>query len=86
MVQTGYWKTKDGRKIRICDMDNRHLINTIRFLERKADEQVKESGKPFEDQVRSEYWLFLDELEERIKNDKIIGFIVEGNRAYVKRM
>lgn len=36
--QTKLWKTKDGRRIRICDMDDRHLLNTIRFLDRKAKE------------------------------------------------
>lgn len=29
------WKTKDGRVIRICNMTNSHLLNTIRFLEQK---------------------------------------------------
>ena len=30
------WKTKDGRKLWIKDMDNNHLLNTLRFLERGA--------------------------------------------------
>jgi len=85
-MQTGYWKTGDGKKVRICDMDNRHLINTIRYLERKAEEEVKKSGKPFEECVRTEYWLFIEELEYRIKEDKILGFLIEGNRVYMKRM
>jgi len=85
-MQTAYWKTGDGEKIRICDMENRHLINTIRYLERKASEKTKKTGKPFEDVVRTEYWLFLDELEDRIENEKIIGFVIEGNKVFVKRM
>jgi len=34
--QTKIWKTKTGQ-IRICDMSDRHLLNTIRMLERRAE-------------------------------------------------
>jgi len=79
-MQTGYWRTGEGEKIRICDMDNRHLINTIRYLEKET------KGKtPFEDHVRPEYWLFLEELNDRIRKEKIVGFTIMGNRVYLKR-
>ena len=35
--QTKLWTTKDGRRLRICDMDDAHLINTIRLLQRVAE-------------------------------------------------
>jgi hypothetical protein len=36
VIDTSVWKTKDGRKIALVDMDDRHLRNTIRFL--RADQ------------------------------------------------
>ena len=36
-MNTKVWTTADGKSIRICDMDNGHLLNTIRLLERMAD-------------------------------------------------
>ena len=34
---TKKWITQDGRKIRICDMTDSHLVNTIRFLRGRAE-------------------------------------------------
>lgn len=31
---------KGGKRVRICDMDNGHLLNTIRLLDRMADSEV----------------------------------------------
>lgn len=30
--QTARWTTKDGRKVRICDLDDKHLINIYKML------------------------------------------------------
>lgn len=38
--QTKVWTTKDGRRIRVCDMADRHLLNTMRMLQRQA--RIKE--------------------------------------------
>lgn len=32
--QTKVWETADGRRVRICDMDDQHLINTMNMLRR----------------------------------------------------
>lgn len=31
------WKTKDGRLIKLCDMDDGHLVNVKRLLRRRLD-------------------------------------------------
>ena len=37
--QTAIWKTRDGKEIRVCDMTDSHLKNTIAFLERMVHSQ-----------------------------------------------
>jgi hypothetical protein len=32
------WKTKDGRELKPKDMEDKHLLSTIRLMERKAPE------------------------------------------------
>jgi hypothetical protein len=81
-MQTGYWKTG----VRICDMDNQHLVNTIRYLERKADEETEKTGESFEDTVEAPYWLFLEEISDRLSNEKIIGFEIKANRVRTLRL
>ena len=35
--QTRLWQTREGTKVRVCDMGDRHLLNAIRMLERGAE-------------------------------------------------
>lgn len=34
------WKTKDGKIIKIKDMEDNHLINCIKFIEKNAEQYV----------------------------------------------
>lgn len=36
-VKLVIWKCKDGREIAVRDMEDAHLVNTIRYLERRAE-------------------------------------------------
>lgn len=36
MMNESEWTTKDGRKIRVCDMSDSHLVNTIKMLWKHA--------------------------------------------------
>lgn len=36
-LQTDFWTTRDGTHIRICEMDDNHLVNTIKLLEKRAE-------------------------------------------------
>lgn len=40
-MNRGIWTTKDGRDIPIEEMTDAHLLNTIRFVRRRAEEGVK---------------------------------------------
>lgn len=36
---TTCWRTGEGTRIRICDMDDNHLLNAVRYVERKLNKR-----------------------------------------------
>lgn len=40
--QTALWTTKNGTKLRICDMGDSHLVNAIKLCQRKAASELTE--------------------------------------------
>jgi hypothetical protein len=76
-MQTGLWKVKSGLDIRICDMDNNHLVHTILFLERMA---LKRDFNKWETAVRPIYWCMLEEIEDRLDTGRIGGVHIINNK------
>jgi len=67
--QTKLWKTKSGRKVRICDMSDDHLLNTIRMLKRNAEAYYEYSiadGFSLLGSLRGE--MAIDHLEGQLGN------------------
>lgn len=46
MTNMKMWTCKDGRKVRVKDMDDKHLENTIKFLRRQHQEIVFGTSYP----------------------------------------
>ena len=49
------WTCRDGQQIRICDMDDKHLDNTIKLLDRKCPNSDALTYLRIEKRYRSEY-------------------------------
>ena len=43
MKKDSYWTTKNGQKIKISDMSDSHLLNTLTMLQRKGQEAFDEN-------------------------------------------
>jgi hypothetical protein len=66
------WQTKDGREIRVRDMTDSHLLNTIHMIRRKVvaiqEETVKLYGLPlpqYTDLVDNNMWKSLNRERRR---------------------
>ncbi len=48
VIDNLYWKTKDGRKINVDDMDDQHVRNAFKMILRKLkSKEDKIKAKPF---------------------------------------
>ncbi len=72
-MNTKKWTCKDGRKIRIKDMDDQHLLNTIRMLERNADKNLNSvfCAMSFVQGEMAQYFLE-QELDNMIFDDNLV--------------
>ena len=62
-----YWRTREGYVIQICEMQNSHLMNTIRYLQRHASRYAQ---MDFYGRVRI-FEKYKDLFEEAVKRGLI---------------
>jgi len=73
--QTKRWKTREGSKIRICDMEDSHLINSINMLKRKAERYKYTvpypmfNGEMAQMMAEREYDVMMDMTDEELAED-----------------
>ena len=60
-----YWETKNNKKIPIKDMDNNHLVNTLKMLLRNAEREFDALPEAEQDRIRI---AFYDKLKQRADN------------------
>lgn len=41
--QVNLWMQKDGKRIRICDMEDRHLVNCVNLLKQFGEAKLQET-------------------------------------------
>lgn len=64
-----FHKTKDGKKIKLCDLETSHLENIIRWIERKAKEGLTVSiggGSTAEDMWYEEDTYYGKEVKRKL--------------------
>jgi hypothetical protein len=45
---TKLWTMRDGRKVRVCDMDDGHLLNAMRMLDRTGQREFEDAWDAME--------------------------------------
>jgi len=74
--KTQKWTTKDGKKIRICEMEDLHLSNAIAMMEKKTNVVIQEaisSGYNLLDTISGEIAIYT--IEDEIDNLMLEGIV-----------
>lgn len=68
-IKYAIWKQRDGTEIRVVDMDDQHLFNTIRMLERSAERHARDLFYAYDfdpnDCLKPIYWTMVAVAQTR---------------------
>lgn len=73
-IDTTVWTTEDGRTLKIVDMDDSHLRNTIRFL------VARRSAMALADTPKREWQRELWKRKDRVRAQHIVALQAEADR------
>lgn len=62
MGRDNLWLPRDGEPIAIKDMEDDHLCNTIRYMDRRLEEQKETAEMPMDSRGQERYFKFLSSL------------------------
>lgn len=90
--QTKLWTTRNGDRVRICDMDDDHLRNTMAFLHRKAIMECSEAVRtmlhvipPSAEMASLDFERALDEALQSTWEDYVPEIFYDLNMDYCRR-
>ena len=67
MAKNDIWTTKTGKKMKMCDMSDSHLYNSIIYFQSKVVRTKSKRWKNLKCEARRRKWKIIDSKDEGIK-------------------